>query len=353
MRFFTTALLLFLVLILNGCAYKSSSYMSYNSGFKASELPPKPDYSRDEHWAALPERSDTADIYPTNTLHPNYQSGANVDVFFVHPTIYTKKPALPYQWNARIEDAILNQEVDDSTIKYQASSLNAAGKIYAPRYRQAHISAFGKVNQDAGEAALSVAYEDVLNAFKYYMAHYNQGKPFIIAAHSQGTRHAIQLIHDMVDGKPLQKQLIVAYLIGMPVEKNAFKNLSGCNTPDEIGCVVSWRTFAKGFYPASYVPQPNILCTNPLLWTSDEQYAEHKRNNGGLLQDFNRLIPHVADAKCEDGFLRSELRINVGTKFFLRKLKNYHIADYNLFYESIRENAIIRSKKFLESWKKG
>ncbi len=346
-RFYTFFILLGLLAVQNGCAYKSSSYMAYSSEFRRSETPPEPDYKDGQHWAALPDRDDRADGFPENTRFPERQSASKVDVFFVHPTIYTENPNAPYRWNADVNDQKLNSEVDDSTIRFQASALNAAGRVFAPRYRQAHIAAFGTVNPVAGEAALDVAYGDVKTSFQYYIAHLNHGRPFILASHSQGTRHLIRLIKELVDGQPLQKQLVVAYLVGMPVEKTAFKNIRACNFSEEVGCVVSWRTYAKGFYPKSYKAQPEMLCTNPLTWTSDEQYAPPAMNKGGLLQNFDHLIFGVADAQCEAGFLRTTLRVNPATKWFLRKLKNYHVADYNLYYESIRENAVVRVAKFM------
>ncbi|MBL7977951.1 MAG: DUF3089 domain-containing protein [Bacteroidetes Order II. Incertae sedis bacterium] len=320
--------------------------MTYTSEFRRSETPPTTDYKNGQHWAALPDREDRADGYPANTRFPERQSGSKVDVFFVHPTIYTKNPGAPYRWNADVGDQELNREVDDSTIKFQASALNAAGRVFAPRYRQAHIAAFGTANPVAGEAALDVAYADVKASFQYYIAYLNHGRPFILASHSQGTQHMIRLIKELVDGQSLQKQLVVAYLVGMPVEKTAFNNLRPCGYSEEIGCVVSWRTYAKGFYPKTYKPQPEMLCTNPLSWTSDEQYTPHTMNKGGLLQNFDQLISGVSDAQCEAGFLRTTLRLNPATKWFLRKLKNYHVADYNLYYESIRENAVVRAGKF-------
>ena len=81
-------------------------------------------------------------------------------------------------WNASIEDRKLNDKTDGSTILYQASIFNGAGKVYAPRYRQAHLHAYF-TNKRKGEAqkAFELAYADVKAAFEYYLQHYNQGRP--------------------------------------------------------------------------------------------------------------------------------------------------------------------------------
>ncbi|GIR73695.1 MAG: hypothetical protein CM15mP76_04220 [Prochlorococcus sp.] len=71
----------------------------------------------------------------------------------------------------------------------QASAFNGSCNIYAPEYRQAtYFSFFDK--DDNGKKALDLAYEDIENAFNYFLEFFNNGKPFIIAAHSQGALHS-------------------------------------------------------------------------------------------------------------------------------------------------------------------
>ena len=60
-------------------------------------------------------------------------------------------------------------------------------------------------------------------------------RPIIIASHSQGTTHAARLLKEFFDGKDLQYDLVAAYLVGMPVPKDYFKNIKVCETPTEIG----------------------------------------------------------------------------------------------------------------------
>ena len=62
-------------------------------------------------------------------------------------------------------------------------------------------------------------------AFEYYLSNFNNGRPFVIASHSQGSYHAERLIKEYVDGKTLQNKLIAAYLIGRPIPPDAFKNI--------------------------------------------------------------------------------------------------------------------------------
>src|SRR5690606_30201724 len=136
-----------------------------------------------------------------------------------------------------------------------------------------------------GDRALEMAYQDVKAAFQYYLQYYNQDRPFILAAHSQGTIHAGRLIKEFVEEKDLEKQLIAAYLIGMPVPKNYFNDLKVCENPDDTDCFVSWNTFADGFYPKTYekMGYENSVCVNPITWTTNDLEANRKLNKGGVV----------------------------------------------------------------------
>jgi hypothetical protein len=173
-----------LLLLSSGCA-------SLPKGSFSSYIPDAPDYGNDANWAALPSTVDSADIVPIAEWK-NVQNEADVDVFFIHPTTYTGQPGQKH-WNASLDDEKLNLKTDKYPIRYQATIFNGAGKVYAPRYRQAHLNCFyTKKTKDASEA-LELAYEDVKAAFQYYLLHYNNGRPFIIATHSQGTFHGKRL----------------------------------------------------------------------------------------------------------------------------------------------------------------
>ena len=173
----------------------------------------------------------------------------------------------------------LNKKVDESTILNQASIFNGAGRIYAPRYRQAHYFAFVTPFKEDKEAALNLAYNDVKKAFEYYLAHYNQKRPLIIASHSQGTVHATRLMKEYFDGKPLGKQLVAAYVVGMALNPASFSNLKACSKPTETGCVCAWRTFEKGYVPPFVEKEKfNSIVTNPLSWSDDKPVVERKAN---------------------------------------------------------------------------
>lgn len=323
--------------------FAASCSTTYNFNLNDEEVPVAPDYSNPDHWAALPTKVDPADRTPDETVLDN-QATARADVFFLHPTIYAGDRS-NQPWNGAIDNPKLNKKVDESTILYQASAFNGAGKVYAPRYRQAHLSAYTTPDRQAAERAFTLAYQDVKAAFMYYLEHHNNGRPIIIASHSQGTTHAKTLLREFFDGKPLQQQLVAAYIVGIPVEADYFAMLKPCDSPTETGCFVTWRAWREGYKPSYYEPNNNIVVTNPLTWTRDTTLAPKSLNQGSILRNFNKIHPNLAEAKVHDGLLwltRPKFPFS-----FLLKDPNYHIADFNFYYFNVRNNAMERVESYL------
>ncbi len=321
--------------VLQSCAYKPSN-------FNSTSVPPAPDYSSSNSWAALPQMKDMADRVP-NENYKDHQNDAQVDVFFLHPTTYSGKRS---GWNASIEDAKLNEKTDQTTILYQASIFNGSGKVYAPRYRQVSLDRFYSGDKVSIETALEIAYLDLKKAFQYYLDHYNNKRPIIIAAHSQGAFHAKKLLRDFFDGKSLQRKLVVAYVVGWPILENDFKTIPACESSYQTGCICSWRTSKYGHVPPRYLTGDSIIVTNPLSWKTDEEFVSKENNKGAVLKNFNKVLPQVVGAQIKNGLLWANKPKFPGSFLFNRK--NYHIVDFNFFYMDVRENAQRRVGAF---WK--
>lgn len=311
--------------------------------YVAEQVPLPPDYRDPANWAALPTLADEADALPVDSM-VDRQANAAVDVFFVHPTSYIGKRGDHY-WNAAVDNKAVNERTDKGAIRFQASIFNGVGKVYAPRYRQGHLHLYHTKDTLSARKALDLAYQDVRRAFQHYWEHYNNGRPLIIAAHSQGTNHAERLMREFFDGRDQQGQLVVAYLVGMPIRKDAFKHIPPCETPGQTGCIISWRTFRRGFSPEKIPHGKEILATNPLLWSTDDAYAPDSLNLGAVLNPFHRIYPEASDAQVNQGILWASKPRFKGSLFFNRK--NYHIGDYNIYYLNVRENAETRVEHYL------
>ena len=208
-----------LILFVSSC---SDKYISYKTlyHFKSEK---KRDYSSLNYWAAHPLKWDPSDSIPKPLRKKKKDS--LVDVFFLHPTIYTIQ-LKDSNLNADIDDAYLNAKTDYSSILFQASVFNQHARIMTPR--EAHISAYFTKDTLGSINAFAIAYGDIKSAFEYYLKNYNKGRPIIIASHSQGTTHALRLLKDYFENKPLQKQLVAAYLVGMGIPKDFFSSLQMC-----------------------------------------------------------------------------------------------------------------------------
>jgi len=333
--------------------------------FAAAPPPAAPDYSQPWSWAALPDRSDAADVLPAGDVQDR-QASAEVDVFFVHPTTFFGTGS----WNQPLDDTSTNRLTDTFVLRGQASVFNSCCRIYAPRYRQATIYSFMD-NSGSGKSALQLAYEDVERAFDYFIEHYNQGRPFILAAHSQGSLHLRTLLEKRITGTALHERLVAAYPIGFGIDREALAiavpDVPVCDSAEQIGCLVTWN--AVGPQADKWGDTGKSICVNPLTWRTDGAAADASLNIGGVAyagtfegtladvkgvpQDFADAKPiletGVADAQCVDGML---LVKEVHSKYYAARpmgRDNYHIYDYNLFHMNLRKNVEQRVAKYLES----
>jgi len=333
--------LCFVILFISCSKKYSPAPTNYN--FKSANG--KPDYSDLNYWASHPWKSDAADNIPSAI--PDKKKDSLADVFFIHPTTYTDV-IMPMGWNAPIDNEILNKKTDNSTILYQASVFNEQCRIFAPRYRQANIKAFYTTNKNEADKAFAFAYNDIKAAFENYLKYHNAGKPIIIASHSQGTLHAGRLLKEFFENKPLEKKLVCAYIIGLPVFSNYFTKLQPCNDSTATACFVGWRTFKEDYIPEFVRSEKEkAIVTNPLTWRLDEEFAPAILNKGGILKDFNKVTPELVHARVHGNVLWVNKPEFFGNVFLT--MKNYHIADYNLFYINIRENVKTRIKYFLKN----
>lgn len=323
-----------LLVLLFGCrsAYKVDA-------FSEAIVPQKPDYYKEESWAVLPFM-DNPELRKFTTL--NVES-LKADVFYVYPTLISNKK--DKRWNVGISDKEQNENVLKKAVKYQASAWATSGKLYVPFYRQAHLKSYSNL-ENGGKDALLLAYEDVREAFKVYLNKHNKGRPIIIASHSQGTTHTKMLLKEFFDDKPLQQQLIAAYLIGIGIKPDEFRTIKPMTSPEETGGFVSWNTFKKGKYPKKDKDwYRGSVTTNPITWDRSKitTLDQHK----GFLFSNDKLYTNAIKIELIDGLVWST-NPKFPLRFFMSFKKNYHVGDVNLFWKDIRENAERRTKKWLE-----
>lgn len=336
------------------CASLTTWATTPSGAFADHDPPPPPDYADPNSWAALPGVASAAEEVPPGIGAVAVGSAADVDVFFLHPTTYFGRGG----WNGSIDGFLSRRIIAHPVLAGQASAFNSAGRIYAPRYRQMTLSGFG--DPEIRERGLDVAYRDVRRAFEYYLDHYHDGRPILLAGHSQGSRHLLRLLDDFFATGPLRELLVAAYAVGAPVWMGPYERgearIPICEDAEQTGCVVSWRTFAEGA-DASLDSNPDepadgpSLCVNPLTWRSDEAPAPPSDNLGSIPIPYfggpASSQPALVGARCQDGFLWID-RPPGGFRYAIAHHDgNYHAYDYGLFYMNVRENARRRVAAYL------
>lgn len=256
----------------------SSPASSTATTTSAASATARNDYARDDNWLCRPGRTDAcATDLAATMLKAGSESGreawksnpdAAVDCFYVYPTI-SNDPTPNSDMTAGPEEM--------RTVQQQFARFGSECRLYAPMYRQVTLA--GLRNAMSGQPSgidPKMAYGDVVDAWNHYLKNDNKGRGVVLVGHSQGARMLGDLVKNEIEGKPAQKQLISALLIGynVPVPKGKdtggqFRQIPLCRSAAQTGCVVSYVTFRDTSPPPANsrfgrVTDGNVAaCTNP------------------------------------------------------------------------------------------
>ena len=308
-----------------------------------TENPNVIDYSNPGHWLSLP-------------AHPSKP----VDVFYVYPTVWAKvDPAEPNY--CAIDHPSMHQGAV-SAFNKQATAFETTGNVYAPFYRQADGACTLSLAEDQRwEVLRKVPAADVTTAFDYYIRHYNNGRPFIIAGHSQGANVLMFLLSEYMKTHPdVYAGMIAAYVIGYPVTAEfmaANKHLRFAGGPDDTGVIISYNTQSPKVVPGTNIVVANNIgiVINPINWKRDETPAPASESLGSYMPDSTMThfgkVHNFADARIDlvHGIIICS-SVNDNAIYAMSNgldLGVYHIFDINFYYYNLRENAERRANRFL------
>ncbi|MBE3142900.1 MAG: DUF3089 domain-containing protein [Planctomycetes bacterium] len=306
------------------------------------------DYSKPEHWLSLPTTNDKP-----------------VDVFYLYPTA----------WQKVNKDDPNISEIDNPTmlagaksyLAMQATVFEPTGNIYAPYYRQVDAGykfTLSSADQDKIERGIPRA--DVFAAFDFYIKHYNNGRPYILAGHSQGANELAYLLSEYMKENPrVYSRMVAAYVIGFSITDKylaANPHLKFAEGPDDTGVIISYNTEGPVMTGINPVTLPGGIAINPITWTRTEKLATAAENLGSIT-----VNPDKSVAKDKDGNIAAvknlaDAQVNLArgvvicSTIDINKFSSpnpaipkgiYHIFDIPLYYFDIRENAANRANIFL------
>lgn len=276
-------------------------------------------------------------------------------VFFVHPTSYLDRS----NWNAPLDHAE-SQRIARLYVRGMASPFNQASEIWAPRYRQATFGAFLTDSPEA-QRAIDAAYEDVKQAFEFFVASVDEDMPIVLVGHSQGSLHLLRLLREELATSPLKGRVAAIYAVGWPISVAHDLPALGfpaCATPSQAGCIMSWSTFAEPADPGAVLEaygssagfdgelrgDSPILCTNPLTGGIGGA-APAEANLGTLIPEADYstgiLVPGEVPARCDErGLLLIGEPPEVGSAVLPGN--NYHVYDIPLFWQNVKQDVARR-----------
>ena len=209
-----------------------------------------------------------------------------------------------------------------------------AGELnyYSPYYRQVTMETY--TSDSLVEARMPLAYCDVRRAFDYYMEHYNNGRPFILAGFSQGAMAVVDLLKAMDD--ETYRRLVAAYVIGYKVtDTNA--HIRPAKDSADLGVTICYNSVRDNSCAVPILSDGNLVAINPVSWSTDATPATLIDPRYGdtltVTLDTTSLLLHI------DGYKRNDYMLPlIGCE------GNYHCLEISLFSDVLRRNIALRAK---------
>ena len=252
--------------------------------------------------------------------------------------------------------------------KFSASAtvFETIANIYSPYYRQSDASVLLLPHDQQAAIIAGEPTHDGISAFDYYIKHYNSGRPFMLAGHSQGSNVTINLLAQYMKKNPdVYKRMIAAYVIGYSITPDYLAQnpeLKFATGPDDTGVIISYNTEAPVLKGTNPVVLPGAMAINPITWTRAETVAPASQNLGGISVNPQTgyavvdasgnpvKVMNYADAQVNTArgvvicSTADPSQLAPGNQLVANGV--YHPFDYPFYYFDIRANAAIRVAKY-------
>lgn len=236
---------------------------------------PSIDYSKSQYWLSRPSAVDAS---------------TGVDVFYVYPSEYSEAESGSGSRTAPIDDPNMVAGAIHA-FQLQASAFAGIGNVYAPYYRQLdaqYVLGLSTI-ADIYSAEAGTPLADVTAAFDYYIQNDNDGRPYVLVSHSQGSSVTALLLQTYMAANPdVYARMIAAYSPGWSFTPDYFADnphLRFAERADDTGVIVSYNTVAASFTGRNPVVFDGAMAINPIRWTRDDTPAAASENLGSLALD--------------------------------------------------------------------
>ena len=282
----------------------------------------------------------------------------DVDAFYVYSTVYVEssyEEGAPDYAPLNSLEMILGAMGEYDT---NASVFEESCNVFVPWYRQAGMKYAGEVSAKTGDidAALAgVSYTDMKAALDYYFEKCNNGRPFIIAGHSQGSAMVKYILKNYFKEHPdYYKRMVAAYAIGYAITKDdleAYPYWKFATGESDTGVIISYNTEGpKNVEENAHnvVVLPGAISINPLNWKRDETYAPASMNKGSLVLNQETGAREFVDLGVDAQVNLARGVIVTNTTAPVTDMPQYfgpasfHENDYSFFYNNLKENVAKR-----------
>ena len=297
-----------------------------------------PDYSKEACWWKIPKIT------------------KEFDTFYIYSTMYMGANEGDPDYATLDNREMLDGLKIEHAIK--SSAFEEATNLFIPLYRQAGMKVAGESWKKTGhidEAVAGTPYTDITAALDYYFENYNEGRPFIIAGHSQGSAILRFVLKDYFKTHPDRyERMVAAYVIGYSITKDdleANPHMKFATGETDTGVIISWHAEGPKNVEAnapSAVLLPNGISINPLNWSRDEAYAPASMNLGSIVLDEKagtteiRDIEGDAQVNLARGTVITNAKAEPNEMVEFAGPQSYHQDDYSIFYNNIKANVAKR-----------
>jgi hypothetical protein len=251
---------------------------------------------------------------------------APVDCFYLYPTI--SGDSTPNS------DLVPQEEI--GTVVVHAARYGEVCRVFAPVYRSTTLTALVSRLDGADAPATdtrAIAFADVVDSFKHYLANWNEGRGVVLMGHSQGSGLLLQLLREEIEGnEALRSRFVSALLLGTTVRVPPGEDVGAdlaqiplCRARDELGCVVTYASFrstspppAGSFFGRADDDGNAAGCVNPAApaggrapLTGYWRTAEEQWIAGTTISTPFVKVPGLVEGECveRDGFSYLEITV--------------------------------------------